>query len=103
MGCRFKSSYGHYIDSLRLAIQARYSDSIQRVNNAGRGMKYVSDSFMVHPTRFWEVNPDTWRMVIAWRHEFFDADDNQIPTPFMMFFAVFFSRFHINLSSSPRS
>ena len=39
----------------------------------------------------------------AWRHEFFDADDNQISTPFMIFFAVFFSRFHINLSSSLRS
>jgi NAD(P)-dependent dehydrogenase (short-subunit alcohol dehydrogenase family) len=34
------------------------------VNNAGRGMKYVSEHFMTQPTRFWEVAPDTWRMVI---------------------------------------
>jgi len=34
------------------------------VNNAGRGMKYVSNQFMTEPTRFWEVAPETWRMVI---------------------------------------
>ncbi len=34
------------------------------VNNAGRGMKYVSPGFMTRPTRFWEVDPETWRMVI---------------------------------------
>lgn len=34
------------------------------VNNAGRGMRYVSERFMVEPTRFWETDPETWRMVI---------------------------------------
>lgn len=34
------------------------------VNNAGRGMKYVSNEFLTEPTRFWEVAPETWRMVI---------------------------------------
>jgi NAD(P)-dependent dehydrogenase (short-subunit alcohol dehydrogenase family) len=34
------------------------------VNNAGRGMKYVNSSFMTAPTRFWEVDPLTWRMII---------------------------------------
>ncbi|QFG27755.1 SDR family oxidoreductase (plasmid) [Pseudomonas umsongensis] len=34
------------------------------VNNAGRGMKYVSERFLTEPTRFWEVTPETWRMVI---------------------------------------
>ncbi|WP_114948653.1 SDR family NAD(P)-dependent oxidoreductase [Microvirga calopogonii] len=34
------------------------------VNNAGRGMKYVSETFLTEPTRFWEVAPETWRMVI---------------------------------------
>jgi NAD(P)-dependent dehydrogenase (short-subunit alcohol dehydrogenase family) len=34
------------------------------VNNAGRGMKYVSNEFLTEPTRFWEVAPVTWRMVI---------------------------------------
>lgn len=35
------------------------------VNNAGRGMQYVSDRFLTEPTRFWETDPDVWRMVIA--------------------------------------
>jgi 3-oxoacyl-[acyl-carrier protein] reductase len=34
------------------------------VNNAARGMKYVSPSFMAEPTRFWEIDPKIWRMVI---------------------------------------
>ena len=44
------------------------------VNNAGRGMKYVSEHFMTEPTRFWEVEPDTWRMVI----------DTNVNGPFLM-------------------
>ena len=44
------------------------------VNNAGRGMKYVSAEFMTEPTRFWEVAPDTWRLVI----------DANVNGPFMM-------------------
>jgi NAD(P)-dependent dehydrogenase (short-subunit alcohol dehydrogenase family) len=34
------------------------------VNNAGRGMKYVSEDFMTRPTRFWETQAETWRLVI---------------------------------------
>lgn len=34
------------------------------VNNAGRGMKYVSEQFMTKPTRFWETDPNAWRLVI---------------------------------------
>jgi NAD(P)-dependent dehydrogenase (short-subunit alcohol dehydrogenase family) len=34
------------------------------VNNAGRGMKYVSNTFLTVPTRFWTVAPEAWRMVI---------------------------------------
>ncbi len=34
------------------------------VNNAGRGMKFVSERFLTEPTRFWETDPDVWRMVI---------------------------------------
>ena len=44
------------------------------VNNAGRGMKYVSERFMTEPTRFWEVEPAVWRMVI----------DTNINGPFLM-------------------
>ena len=44
------------------------------VNNAGRGMKYVSNDFLTEPTRFWEVAPETWRLVI----------DTNVNGPFMM-------------------
>jgi NAD(P)-dependent dehydrogenase (short-subunit alcohol dehydrogenase family) len=44
------------------------------VNNAGRGMKYVSESFMTEPARFWEIEPDTWRMVV----------DTNVNGPFLM-------------------
>jgi len=44
------------------------------VNNAGRGMKYVSDAFLTEPTRFWEVDGDTWRMIV----------DTNVNGPFLM-------------------
>ena len=44
------------------------------VNNAARGMKYVSNEFMTEPTRFWDVAPETWRLVI----------DTNVNGPFMM-------------------
>jgi NAD(P)-dependent dehydrogenase (short-subunit alcohol dehydrogenase family) len=44
------------------------------VNNAGRGMKYVSENFMTEPTRFWETPPDTWRLVL----------DTNVVGPFLM-------------------
>ena len=44
------------------------------VNNAGRGMRYVSNEFLTEPTRFWEVAPETWRLVI----------DTNANGPFMM-------------------
>src|SRR5215213_11874276 len=48
------------------------------VNNAGRGMKYVSEAFLTEPTRFWVVAPATWRMVI----------DTNVNGPFYMARAV---------------
>jgi 3-oxoacyl-[acyl-carrier protein] reductase len=44
------------------------------VNNAGRGMKYVSPSFLTEPTRFWEVDSDTWRTIV----------DTNVNGPFLM-------------------
>jgi NAD(P)-dependent dehydrogenase (short-subunit alcohol dehydrogenase family) len=44
------------------------------VNNAARGMKYVSNEFLTEPTRFWEGAPETWRLVI----------DTNVNGPFMM-------------------
>jgi 3-oxoacyl-[acyl-carrier protein] reductase len=34
------------------------------VNNAARGMRFVAPEFMTEPLRFWETDPDAWRMVI---------------------------------------
>jgi 3-oxoacyl-[acyl-carrier protein] reductase len=44
------------------------------VNNAGRGMKYVSQRFLTEPARFWETEPDVWRMII----------DTNVNGPFLM-------------------
>jgi NAD(P)-dependent dehydrogenase (short-subunit alcohol dehydrogenase family) len=44
------------------------------VNNAGRGMKYVSENFLTEPTRFWETDPEAWRLVI----------DTNVNGPFFM-------------------
>ncbi len=53
---------------------ARFGRLDVLINNAGRGMKYVSDSFLTAPTRFWEADPAAWRMVI----------DTNINGPFLM-------------------
>jgi len=37
-------------------------------------MKYVSERFLTEPTRFWETDPDVWRMVI----------DTNVNGPFLM-------------------
>jgi NAD(P)-dependent dehydrogenase (short-subunit alcohol dehydrogenase family) len=44
------------------------------VNNAGRGMKYVSENFLIEPTRFWEADPAAWRLII----------DTNVNGPFFM-------------------
>ncbi|WP_323141943.1 SDR family NAD(P)-dependent oxidoreductase [Massilia phyllosphaerae] len=44
------------------------------VNNAGRGMKFVSPTFLTEPTRFWEVDADTWRTIV----------DTNVNGPFLM-------------------
>ncbi len=48
------------------------------VNNAGRGMKYIHPAFMTRPSRFWDADPDVWRMVI----------DTNVNGPFFMARAV---------------
>ncbi len=48
------------------------------INNAGRGMLFVSDKFITEPTRFWETNPDTWQLII----------DTNVNGPFYMARAV---------------
>jgi NAD(P)-dependent dehydrogenase (short-subunit alcohol dehydrogenase family) len=61
-------------DSTVAAALDRFGALHVVVSNAGRGMKYVSESFLTTPTRFWEVDPATWRMVI----------DTNVNGPFLM-------------------
>jgi len=63
-------------DCMRLVEAAfhRFGRLDVLVNNAGRGMKYVSETFMTVPTRFWDVAPETFRMVI----------DANVVGPFLM-------------------
>jgi NAD(P)-dependent dehydrogenase (short-subunit alcohol dehydrogenase family) len=44
------------------------------VNNAGRGMRFVSETFMEVPTKFWEVDARTWRLIV----------DTNVTGPFLM-------------------
>jgi NAD(P)-dependent dehydrogenase (short-subunit alcohol dehydrogenase family) len=48
------------------------------VNNAGRGMRFVSESFLNAATRFWETEPAVWRLII----------DTNVNGPYMMARAV---------------
>jgi NAD(P)-dependent dehydrogenase (short-subunit alcohol dehydrogenase family) len=44
------------------------------VNNAGRGMRFVSEKFFDTPTKFWETDPAVWRLII----------DTNVNGPFLM-------------------
>jgi 3-oxoacyl-[acyl-carrier protein] reductase len=56
----------------------RFGEVNVLVNNAGRGMKYVNPDFLTDPTRFWETDPKTWKMVV----------DTNVNGPFFMARAV---------------
>ncbi|MFY9527421.1 MAG: SDR family oxidoreductase [Candidatus Acidiferrales bacterium] len=44
------------------------------VNNAGRGMRFVSEKFFDTPTKFWQTDPAAWRMIV----------DTNVNGPFLM-------------------
>jgi NAD(P)-dependent dehydrogenase (short-subunit alcohol dehydrogenase family) len=44
------------------------------LNNAGRGMRFVSEKFFDTPTKFWQTDPAVWRMII----------DTNVNGPFLM-------------------
>ena len=48
------------------------------VNNAGRGMRFVSEKFFDTPAKFWETDPAVWKMIV----------DTNINGPFLMSRAV---------------
>jgi 3-oxoacyl-[acyl-carrier protein] reductase len=45
-------------------VEARLGPVDVLVNNAGRGMRFVSERFLVEPHPFWKTYPGTWRMII---------------------------------------
>jgi NAD(P)-dependent dehydrogenase (short-subunit alcohol dehydrogenase family) len=44
------------------------------INNAGRGMRFVSEKFFDTPTKFWEADPAVWRTIV----------DTNVNGPFLM-------------------
>ena len=46
-------------------VEARLGPIDVLVNNAGRGMRFVSERFLSEPHPFWKTDPETWRMIIA--------------------------------------
>jgi 3-oxoacyl-[acyl-carrier protein] reductase len=60
------------------AALARFGRIDVLVNNAARGMRTISETFLSQPTHFWEVDPDAWRLLI----------DTNVNGPFLMARAV---------------
>ncbi len=48
------------------------------VNNAGRGMRLISETFNTEPTKFWEADAEAWRRIV----------DVKVHGPFLMARAV---------------
>ncbi|MCR9127302.1 MAG: SDR family oxidoreductase [Rhodobacteraceae bacterium] len=48
------------------------------INNAGVGMRLISETFNTRPTRFWEADPEAWRRIV----------DTNVNGPFEMTRAV---------------
>ncbi|TFF27690.1 SDR family oxidoreductase [Jiella endophytica] len=46
------------------AAEARFGRVDVLVNNAGRGMRLVSETFNSQPTNFWEVSPEAWKTIV---------------------------------------
>jgi NAD(P)-dependent dehydrogenase (short-subunit alcohol dehydrogenase family) len=51
-------------DGLVAATLARFGRIDVLINNAGRGMRLISETFNTVPTKFWEAKPDDWRAII---------------------------------------
>ena len=56
------------------AALSRYGRLDVLVNNAGRGMRTISERFLVEPARFWEADVDAWRSLV----------DTNVNGPFLM-------------------
>src|SRR5271165_4710354 len=62
------------IEAVAAEAEERFGRLDILVNNAARGMRAVSETFLTVPTRFWDIAPETWRMVI----------DTNVVGPFLM-------------------
>jgi NAD(P)-dependent dehydrogenase (short-subunit alcohol dehydrogenase family) len=51
-------------DELVSATLNRFDRVDVLINNAGRGMRLISETFNTVPTRFWEAKPADWRAII---------------------------------------
>lgn len=51
-------------ERLAEATARRFGPVEVLVNNAGRGMRLVSETFNTEPTRFWETAPEAWRAIV---------------------------------------
>ena len=56
------------------ACVARFGRLDVLVNNAGRGMRLISETFNTVPTKFWEADADAWRRIV----------DTNVNGPFLM-------------------
>lgn len=45
--------------------EARFGQVDVLINNAGRGMRLVSETFNTAPTKFWETKPEAWAAIVA--------------------------------------
>ena len=45
--------------------EARFGRIDVMINNAGRGMRLVSETFNTEPTKFWETTPAAWGAIVA--------------------------------------
>lgn len=68
-GDRFRTAVANVTDPdacLRVVAETetRMGPLTALVNNAGRGMRLVSERFNTEPTRFWETDPAAWRAIV---------------------------------------
>jgi len=66
------------VDGLVAECIGRFGHIDVLVNNAGRGMRLVSERFNVEPTKFWQTEFDAWTRIV----------DTNINGPFLMTKAV---------------